>query len=256
MYTAKHAILLKDHVPDAEAIVFYIDIRATGKGYEEFIRDAQRKYGAKYIRGRVRRMFEVDGKVRVFGVDTLGGGQMKVDADLVVLATAIEPRPDAKALGQLLGIGCNTDGFFNEAHPKLAPVDTMSSGIYLAGAAQFARDIPDTVAMASATAAKVCGLFSKDMLLSEPNVAECDVNLCSGCRACYVTCPYDAIEMEEYEDRAARVTRMVAAVNENLCHGCGACSGACRSGAMTLRGYTDNQVEAQIEALCDMVIAE
>ena len=256
MYTAKHAILLKDHVPDAEAIVFYIDIRATGKGYEEFIRDAQRKYGAKYIRGRVSRMFEVDGKVRVFGVDTLGGGQMKVDADLVVLATAIEPRPDAKALGQLLGIGCNTDGFFNEAHPKLAPVDTMSSGIYLAGAAQFARDIPDTVAMASATAAKVCGLFSKDMLLSEPNVAECDVNLCSGCRACYVTCPYDAIEMEEYEDRAARVTRMVAAVNENLCHGCGACSGACRSGAMTLRGYTDNQVEAQIEALCDMVIAE
>ena len=256
MYTAKHAILLKDHVPDAEAIVFYIDIRATGKGYEEFIRDAQRKYGAKYIRGRVSRMFEADGKVRVFGVDTLGGGQMKVDADLVVLATAIEPRPDAKALGQLLGIGCNTDGFFNEAHPKLAPVDTMSSGIYLAGAAQFARDIPDTVAMASATAAKVCGLFSKDMLLSEPNVAECDVNLCSGCRACYVTCPYDAIEMEEYEDRAARVTRMVAAVNENLCHGCGACSGACRSGAMTLRGYTDNQVEAQIEALCDMVIAE
>ncbi len=253
MYTAKHAILLKDHVPDAEATIFYIDIRATGKGYEEFIRDAQRKYGAQYIRGRVSRMFEVDGKVRVFGVDTLGGGQVKIDADLVVLATAMEPRADAHAVSQVLGIGCDNDGFFNEAHPKLAPVDTMSSGIFVAGAAQFARDIPDTVAMAGATASKVLGIFSKEKLLSEPSVARCDVDLCSGCRACYVTCPYDAIDMVEYEDRAARITRMVADVNENLCHGCGACSGTCRSGAMTLRAFTDNQLEAQIEALCELV---
>jgi len=255
MYTAKHAILLREKVPDAKAYVFYIDIRATGKGYEEFIRDAQRKYGAQYIRGRVSRMFQHGDKVRVFGVDTLGGGQVKIDADLVVLATAIEPRHDAKALSQLLGIGCDNNGFFNEAHPKLAPVDTMSAGIYIAGAAQFARDIPDTVAMASATAAKVVGLFSKEKLLSEPSVATCDVNLCSGCRACYVTCPYDAIEMTEYNDRAARMTRMVACVNENLCHGCGACSGACRSGAMALRAFTDNQIEAQVEALCELVPA-
>ncbi|MGQ9729908.1 MAG: 4Fe-4S binding protein [Candidatus Zipacnadales bacterium] len=256
MYTAKHAILLKDHVPDAEAIVFYIDIRATGKGYEEFIRTAQRKYGAQYIRGRVSRMFPHGDKVRVFGVDTLGGGQIKVDADLVVLATAIEPRQDAKALSQLLGIGCDNNGFFNEAHPKLAPVDTMSGGIYIAGAAQFARDIPDTVAMASATASKVCALFSKDKLLSEPSVAYCNVNLCSGCRACYVTCPYDAIEMVEYEDCAARLTRMVAKVNENLCHGCGACVGVCRSGAMNLRAFTNHQLEAQLEALYEFVPAK
>jgi heterodisulfide reductase subunit A len=255
MYTAKHAILLREKAPDAQAYVFYIDIRATGKGYEEFIRDAQRKYGAQYIRGRVSRMFQHGDKVRVFGADTLGGGQVKIDADLVVLATAIEPRHDAKALSQLLGIGCDNNGFFNEAHPKLAPVDTMSAGIYIAGAAQFARDIPDTVAMASATAAKVVGLFSKEKLLSEPSVANCDVNLCSGCRACYVTCPYDAIEMTEYNDRAARMTRMVACVNENLCHGCGACSGTCRSGAMTLRAFTDNQIEAQVEALCELVPA-
>jgi heterodisulfide reductase subunit A len=256
MYTAKHAILLREKCPDAEAYVFYIDIRATGKGYEEFIRDAQRKYGAQYIRGRVSRMFQHGDKVRVFGVDTLGGGQVKIDADLVVLATAIEPRDDAKALSQLLGIGCDNNGFFNEAHPKLAPVDTMSAGIYIAGAAQFARDIPDTVAMASATAAKVVGLFSKEKLLSEPSVATCDLNLCSGCMACHVTCPYDAIEMTEYNDRAARLTRMVASVNENLCHGCGACSGTCRSGAMTLRAFTDNQIEAQIEALCEFVPAK
>jgi heterodisulfide reductase subunit A len=255
MYTAKHAILLREKAPDAQAYIFYIDIRATGKGYEEFIRDAQRKYGAQYIRGRVSRMFQHGDKVRVFGADTLGGGQVKIDADLVVLATAIEPRHDAKALSQLLGIGCDNNGFFNEAHPKLAPVDTMSAGIHIAGAAQFARDIPDTVAMASATAAKVVGLFSKEKLLSEPSVANCDVNLCSGCRACYVTCPYDAIEMTEYNDRAARMTRMVACVNENLCHGCGACSGTCRSGAMTLRAFTDNQIEAQVEALCELVPA-
>jgi len=102
----------------------------------------------------------------------------------------------------------------------------------------------------------VVSLFSKEKLLSEPSVATCDVNLCSGCRACYSTCPYDAIEMTEYEDRAARMTRTVASVNENLCHGCGACSGACRSGAMSLRAFTDNQIEAQIEALCEFVGAE
>jgi heterodisulfide reductase subunit A len=256
MYTAKHAILLKDHVPDAEPIVFYIDIRATGKGYEEFIRDAQRKYGAKYIRGRVSRLFQHGDKVRIFGVDTLGGGQIRMDADLVVLATAIQPRVDAKALGQLLGVGTDGYGFFNEAHPKLAPVDTMTSGVFVAGASQFARDIPDTVAMASAAAAKVDALFSKEKLLSEPSVATCNVDLCSGCQTCYMTCPYDAIEMTEYEDRAARCTRMVAEVNENLCHGCGACAGACRSGAMALRAFTDNQLEAQIEALCELVTQE
>jgi heterodisulfide reductase subunit A len=256
MYTAKHAILLREKAPDCEAYVFYIDIRATGKGYEEFIRDAQRKYGAQYIRGRVSRLFQHGDKVRVFGVDTLGGGQIRMDADLVVLATAIEPRADAKALGQLLGVGTDGYGFFNEAHPKLAPVDTMSSGVFIVGAAQFARDIPDTVAMASAAAAKVDALFSKEKLLSEPSVATCNVDLCSGCQTCHATCPYDAIEMTEYEDRAARCTRMVAEVNENLCHGCGACAAACRSGAMNLRAFTDHQLEAQIEALCELVPEE
>jgi len=254
MYTAKHAILLREKAPNCEAVVFYIDIRATGKGYEEFIRDAQRKYGAKYIRGRVSRLFPVGDRIRVFGVDTLGGGQMRMDADLVVLATAIQPRADAKALGQLLGVGSDGYGFFNEAHPKLAPVDTMSAGVYVVGAAQFARDIPDTVAMASAASAKVDALFSHDKLLSEPSVANCSVDLCSGCRTCYLTCPYEAIDMVEYEDRALRCTRMVAQVNENLCHGCGACAAACRSGAMNLRAFTDHQVEAQIEALCELAV--
>jgi heterodisulfide reductase subunit A len=153
-------------------------------------------------------------------------------------------------------VGTDGYGFFNEAHPKLAPVDTMSSGVYVVGASQFARDIPDTVAMASAAAAKVDALFSKEKLLSEPSVATCNVDLCSGCQTCYATCPYDAIEMTEYEDRAARCTRVVAEVNENLCHGCGACAAACRSGAMALRAFTDNQLESQIEALCELVVEE
>jgi len=252
MYTAKHAILLKEKVPSAQSYVFYIDIRATGKGYEEFIRQAQREAGAKYIRGRVSRLFEHNGKVRVFGVDTLGGGQMRIDADLVVLATAIEPRADAKRLAQIVGIGADGYGYFNEAHPKLAPVETLTGGVFIAGADQFARDIPDSVAMASGAAAKVCDLFSKEKLLSEPEVAQVDIGLCSGCGACVATCPYEAVTLTDYEDRAQKRTRPVAQVNESLCHGCGACAAACRNGANTLRGFTDDQLAAEVEALCQM----
>ena len=161
MYVAKQAMAYKQQVPDGQATVFYIDIRSQGKGYEEFVQRAMEEYDVLYVRGKASKVFQENGHVTVWGVDTLTGLPVEVEADLVVLATAMVPRADAQELGQRLRVSTDEHGFFSEAHPKLRPVESLTAGIFLAGAAQFPKDIPETVAQASGAAAKVLSLFSQ-----------------------------------------------------------------------------------------------
>ncbi|MEN6520721.1 MAG: CoB--CoM heterodisulfide reductase iron-sulfur subunit A family protein [Armatimonadota bacterium] len=257
MYNAKHALLLRDKLHDAKAYVFYMDIRANGKGYEEFVRRTIEDYGATYIRGRVSRIFPEDGKMVVRGADTLLGKPVEVRADMVVLATAMEPQSDAKDLARLLGISTDQYNWFAEAHPKLRPVEVLTAGIYLAGACQYPKDIPDTVAQASGAASKVTGLFSKEALTSEPMIAYINEETCVGCGLCASVCPFTAIDMVEVVDRAKstrenQVMRTVARVNEGVCHGCGTCAAGCRSLSAKLRGFEDSQILAEIDALANI----
>jgi heterodisulfide reductase subunit A len=161
MYTGKHARLYKHKVHDGQAYIFYMDIRSTGKGYEEFIQQGMEEEGILYLRGRVSRIYRDGEKVMVWGVDTLTGRKVEIAADMVVLATAIIPQNDAKELAKKLGILTDTHGFLTEAERKLRPVDTEIKGIYLAGCAQGPRDIADAVAHANAAASKVQGLFAQ-----------------------------------------------------------------------------------------------
>jgi len=252
MYTAKHALLLKEKLPQCEAYIFYMDVRTGGKGYEEFYERTQTEAGAKYLRGRVSKIYEENGKLIVLGEDTLAGTQVEVEADMVVLASGVVPAPGARELAQTIGFTYDQYGFYTEAHPKLRPVDTNSAGIFLAGTCQGPKDIPDTVAQASAAAAKVCGLFSKDEMATNPMIADPNQRLCTGCLTCQPVCPYDAIEPVTVEEKRGgrTIRRQVASVNEGLCQGCGACAAACPSGAMNLRGFTNEGILAEVEALC------
>lgn len=251
MYTAKHAILLHHRVHDAKAYVFYMDIRAAGKMYDEFTRRAIEQEGAVYLRGRVSKIYQEDGKLIVKGADTLSGTQVQIDADMVVLATGVMSHPDSDELARKLSISYDTYGFFNEAHPKLRPVETNTAGIFLAGACQAPKDIPDCVAMASAAASKVLGLLANDVYQREPLVAKVDPGTCVACFTCEQVCPYGAIERTEVPDHVEgqKIMRPVAKVNEGKCMGCGTCVASCRSNSVDLQGFTDKQIFAELEAL-------
>jgi heterodisulfide reductase subunit A len=242
MYTAKHALLLKDHQPDSQAFVFYIDIRSGGKNYEEFVKKVQREHGAVYIRGRVSKIYEQGNKLIVCGSDTLTGKPVKIEADLVVLAAAMVPQTDATELAQKLNIPYDKYGFFTEVHPKLEPVSSVTKGIFLTGASQFPRDIPDTVAMSGAAAVGVCGIFSHDELTIEPRIALVDEERCTSCLNCLQVCPFNAIDTRELNGR------QYAYVQETLCTGCGNCASTCRVKAIKIRGFTDDQIYAQIKS--------
>jgi heterodisulfide reductase subunit A2 len=248
MYTAKHAMLYKHKVHDGDAHVFYMDIRANGKGYEEFVRRAIEEDHVKYVRGRVSRIYEENGKYMVMGEDTIAGLPVRIAADMVVLATAMIPQPEAPRLAQTIGIPYDSHGFFNEVHPKLRPVESSSGGVFLAGACHSPRDIPESVAMASAAAAKAMVLFGSDMLEREPVVARVNERSCAGCFYCQKVCAYNAVERRELRDRQGNLTRVVAYVNEGLCQGCGTCNATCPSKSVELVGFTDEQVWAEIFA--------
>jgi heterodisulfide reductase subunit A len=249
MYTAKHAMLYKHKVHEGQAYVFYMDIRCGGKRYEEFHRRAVEQEGAIYLRGRVSRVYERNGTLVVQGADTLSGSQVEMEADLVVLATAVLPRVGAKDLGKRLQISYDQYGFYNEGHPKLRPVETATAGIFLAGACIGPVDIPTSVSQGLATASKVLGLFSSDELTREPIVAEVNTATCNACWDCEVACPVRAIYREDVKDRAGNVIRQVAKVNAGVCIGCGVCVAACHSKTIDLAGYTDAQVYAAICAV-------
>jgi len=243
MFTAKQAILVREKMPDAEVYVFYMDIRAAGKGYEEFVMRAQREYGANYVRGRVSKIYEEDGHLVLKAADTIAGMPVEMEADMVVLATGSVAREDSTELANAIGITTDNYGFISEVHPKLKPVEVPREGVFACGAALSPRDIPDTVATAGAVAAKVGVLFSNDILMSDPMVAEIDALQCVACGACINVCPYSAITMEEFRGKK------FAKVNEAMCQGCGTCTAACRPGAAQLKGYTDEQILKSVEAV-------
>ena len=240
MYVAKQSMLYKQMVPDGQATVFYIDIRTQGKGYEEFSQQAMENYDVLYVRGKASKIFQEDGRVTVWGVDTLTNLPIEVEADLVVLATATVPRSDALELGQRLRVSTDEHGFFSEAHPKLRPVESLTAGVFLAGAVQFPKDIPETVAQASGAASKVLSLFSQRQMVQEPTIAYVDPDLCSGCGLCIPACPYEARLMHDWQP--------IAVVNTALCQGCGACTMVCPNKACQVRNLTHQQILSMMEA--------
>ncbi|MDD2966051.1 MAG: CoB--CoM heterodisulfide reductase iron-sulfur subunit A family protein [Desulfovibrionaceae bacterium] len=245
MYTAKQAVLTKDHMPDSQSYVFYMDIRANGKLYDEFQRRAVEEYGTEYIRGRVSKIYP-DGKghLIVKGADTLLGQAVEVEADLVVLAVGVEAAKGAARLAEKLRISYDSYGFFMESHVKLKPVETNTAGVYLAGVCQGVKDIPASVAQGSAAAAKVLSLFSKDKLQSDPQISQVDIKRCIACGKCVQTCPFGAIELFDF--RGQQKARVI----ETVCQGCGLCTATCPQGAIQLAHFTDNQILAEVDALC------
>jgi len=256
MYIAKHAMLYQHKVHGGKSYVFYMDIRAGGKQYEEFVRRAIEDDGVNYVRGRVSRIYEKNGKLIVNGVDTLLNAMpVEIEADMVVLATAGIASEGAEELAQKLHISYDPYKFFAEAHPKLKPVETNTAGIFLAGACQAPRDIPESVAMASGAAVKVAGLFSQDELTREPIIAVVNrqsppvYSSCVGCFLCVTACPYQAIEKEEIKNRNGEVIKSIAKVNPGLCQGCGTCVAFCRTKSIDIQGYTHEQMYTEVMAL-------
>ncbi len=253
MYTAKHAMLIRDKYPDTDVYVFYIDVRTPGKNFDEFYRRAVEEYGVHYIKGMVGKVTPEGKKLKVQASDLLDNKQIKIDADLVVLAAAIEPDKSARPLATMLTASMDTNDFFTEAHPKLRPVESPTAGVFLSGTCQGPKDIPETVAQAGAAASKVIGLLVKDKLTGNPCVATSDEMMCNGCSTCEKVCPYGAITYIDKEFRMPNRTtkvRRVAQVNEAVCQGCGCCTVACMSGAMSLKGFTNSQIFAEVDAVC------
>ena len=238
MYTAKHAMLYKHHVHDGQAYIFYIDIRSGGKGYEEFVQRAVEEDGVVYLRGKVSKVFEEKGKIIVWGVDTLTGKQIEIAADMVVLAQAMRPSTGAQDLAKKLKVALDKDGFLAEAHPKLRPVESVTAGMFLAGAAQAPKDIPEAVAQASGAAAKAVAILSQDRLFHSPTVAKVISNLCTGCGMCVAVCPYDVLTLKDGK----------VEVNEVLCEGCGTCTATCLRSAIQVKNLTQQQVAEMINA--------
>jgi heterodisulfide reductase subunit A len=201
-------------------------------------------YGARYIRGRVSAIQPRNGRYLIKGAATLLGEQVQIEADMVVLAVGAEAAVGAPALAEKLRISYDAYGFFLEGHPKLKPVETNTAGVYLAGACQGPKDIPASVAQGSAAAGKVLSLFSKDKLASDPQVSAVNLQRCVGCAKCASTCPFGAIEMTVFRGQNK------ASVIETVCQGCGICTVTCPQGAIQLRHFTDNQLLAEVHALC------
>ncbi len=252
MYTAKHAMLVREKYPDVKVHIFYIDVRTPGKNFDEFYRRAVEQYDVDYIKGQVGKVTVSDGRLHVQGSNLIDNEQVHIDCDMVVLATAIEPDPTARSIGTMLTASMDTNDFFTEAHPKLRPVESPTAGVFLSGVCQGPKDIPETVAQASAAAAKVIGLLAKDSLTCNPCVAHSNELVCNGCGQCENVCPYGAISYVEKEVRGpeVRAVRRIAVVNEAVCQGCGACTVTCPSTAMDLKGFSNKQIMSEVDAIC------
>ena len=253
MYTAKHAILTRDHYPDTNITVFYIDVRTPGKNFDEFYRRAVEQYGVHYIKGQVGKVTPLsDGTLDVQGSDLILNRQVHIKADMVVLAASIEADKTARPLATMLTTSMDNNDFFLEAHAKLRPVESPTAGIFLAGCCQGPKDIPETVAQSSGAAAKAICLLVKDKLKNNPCTAHPDENMCNGCGQCANVCPYGAISYVDKDFRGparTTITRHVSQVNTAMCHGCGACTVACPSGAMDLFGFSNKQILAEVDSV-------
>lgn len=245
MYSLKFAHLIKEKT-SADIYDFYIDMRCFGKGYEEFYHRLLHE-GAKFIRGRVSEVTDValteqeEGKLIIRVEDTLLGMVRRIPVDMAILAIGLEPSLDHNQIAKIFNISCSQDTFFLERHPKLAPVSTFSDGIFLAGACQAPKDIPDSVAQAGAAASEALALADKGTFELEPITAEIDEELCAGCQLCIGLCPFTAITYDKEKG--------VSVVNDALCKGCGTCVAACPSGASRQKHFRDEQILAEIEGI-------
>jgi heterodisulfide reductase subunit A len=235
MYAIKQARQYKEKHPEAECYIFYMDIRAFGKGYEEFYESSSHDFGIKYMRGRLAEIYQnPDKTLLIRGEDTFLSRPIAINVDLVVLSTGVESRSDSAQVASILGIQQTADGFFMEAHPKLRPVDCLTEGIFVAGVAQGPKDIPDVVSQAKGAASGAAILMAKGEVEVDPYYAVVRPNLCSGCRSCLNLCPYSAISFDD--------SRNLAYINPIMCHGCGTCVASCASNAIYQNHFTSEQL--------------
>jgi heterodisulfide reductase subunit A len=247
MYSLKLAQLARDYT-GAQVVEFYRDMRTFGKDYEAFY-ERVAKHGVDFIRfDRDIRIERQDGKLAILNTDVYTGKSMQTLVDMVILSTGMEPNPDAPQVARTFGISLSPDGFYLEKHPKLGPVETATDGVFLAGACQSPKDIPDSVAQGGAAAAAAISLMDAGSVTLEPFTTYILAEKCGGCRTCEGLCPYSAISMVEDHGR------QVAYINEALCKGCGACAAACPAGAATQHGFTTEQVIAEIEGILEAAL--
>lgn len=240
MYSLKLAQLIRHYV-DAEVYEFYRDMRTFGKDYEAFYEQVRRD-GVQFIRfDEELKISQRDGQIRITATDVYTGYQNAYTVDMLVLSTGLEPNADQLQVAKTFGVSLSPDGFFLEKHPKLAPVETATDGIFLAGTCQAPKDIPDSVAQGGAAAAAALSLMDAGHVSLEPFTVHIIPENCGGCRTCEGLCPYGAIQMVDNAERH------VAYVNEVLCKGCGACAAACPAGAALQNGFTYEQILAEIE---------
>ena len=239
LYTNKQARLFRERNPDGRAVVSFMDIRTDCKNTEEYCQQNIEEAGIVYVRGRVSRLWEEAGRVVVWTADTLTGEPLELTADLVVLAQAVEPAEGYEEVSALMRAGVDQNGFFQESHIKLRPVESSTRGVYLAGAGQYPKDITDSVAQAMATASKIQSLFANEELSQDPLVARVDPDVCSACGLCVPICPYDARQLDPVLGYST--------VNEALCQGCGACVAVCPNKACELKNDSPAQVIGEIE---------
>lgn len=250
MYGLKYAHLIKEFT-NAEVYEMYIDMRCFGEGYEEFYKRVSEE-GVTFIRGKVAKVTdraiteEEKGKLIVLCADTVLGSLIRVPVDMVILCTALEAHSDAGQVAKIFTLNRRADGFFLERHVKLDPVATPTDGVFIAGCCEGPKDIPDTVAQASAAAAKVLSLISKGKITLESAVAQVDETRCLGCGRCEEICDFHAPRVIHTDGR------WVSTINETLCKGCGACAVACPTGAMSIRHFTQEQILSMVEALTEV----
>ena len=240
MYSLKLAQLIRHYI-GAQVYEYYRDMRSFGKDYEAFYARVGRE-GVHFVRfDEYVQVSQVDGQLKVSAIDVYTGQPKEVLVDMVVLSTGVEPNSDQLDVAKAFGVSLSPDGFFLEKHPKLAPVETATDGVFLAGACQGPKDIPDSVAQGGAAAAAALSLMDAGRVFLEPFTTYVIPEKCGGCRTCEGLCPYGAIEMVDF------AARQVAYINEVLCKGCGACAAACPAGAAIQNGFTYEQILAEIE---------
>ncbi len=246
MYSLKYAHLLREKVPGAQVYQLYIDMRCAGSGYEEFYERLQEE-GVNFVRGRAGEITNIPerpeekGKLMVLVEDTLVRRKRRLPVDMVVLSCALEPAADIERVARTFSLSRKADGFFLEKHPKLDPVATMTDGIFVVGCCQSPKDIPDTVAQASAAAARALAYISRGKVEIEAATAIVDEEHCAGCKVCIELCPFKAISFDD--------DKKVSRINEAVCKGCGVCVAACPSGAISGRHFTTDQIIAEIEGV-------
>ena len=243
METIKDSLLIKEHWPEIQVSVFYLDIRAFGKGFEDLYRRA-REEGIRFIRGLPYEITQNNGYLHLRGENTLLQEIYDFDMDMVILSVGMEPQEDATDVQRLLNLSTDSHGFFLESHPKLKPVDTATGGIFLAGSAEAPKDIKDSVTQASAAAARANRLMIKGEVNIEALTPYIIEERCNGCGACVNVCPYKAL----YVDKTVKKVKVI----EASCSGCGTCGAQCNFDAIVNRHFTDEQILAQIDSALEV----